>query len=89
MFHHATKTQIISYISAGAGTLIEFIAGVFFYLYNKTVSQLKEYHDSLLKVQNILLSFKIVGDIQSETDKVKMMVQMLDFLMGKQTQTTT
>jgi hypothetical protein len=83
-FIGAKDTKTISYISAGAGVVTEFIAGVFFYLYNKTVSQLKEYHDSLLAVQNILLSFKIVGDINTETEKVKMMDKMLEFLMSKQ-----
>jgi Cyanobacterial TRADD-N associated 2-Transmembrane domain len=47
-----------SYISTGAGVVTEFIAAVFFYLYNRTVRQMKEYHDSLLSVQNILCPSK-------------------------------
>ena len=72
----------IAYMSAGAGVVTEFIAGVFFYLYNRTVRQLKEYHDSLLAVQNILLSFKLVGDIQSSEEKTRMVSRMLAYLVG-------
>ena len=53
----------LAYLSAASGIIIEFIAGIFFYLYNKTVRELKEYHNSLLDVQNILLSFNIVQKI--------------------------
>src|SRR5262249_12844714 len=34
----------VTYVSAISGVISEFISGVFFYLYNKTVRQLKEYH---------------------------------------------
>lgn len=83
-FFNTSSTQTISYISTGAGIVIEFIAGVFFYLYNRTVIRLKDYHDSLLAVQNILLSFKIVGDTRDEKEKAKMVSQMIVFLIGKQ-----
>jgi hypothetical protein len=73
----------IAYVSAGAGVLTEFIAGVFFYLYNRTVRQLKEYHDSLLAVQNILLSFKLVGDLQASEEKTRMVSSMLAYLVGR------
>lgn len=70
-------------VSTASGVIIEFIAGVFFYLYNRTVRQLKEYHDSLLGVQNILLSFKIVGDLKKDEDRVNMLGIMLASLCGK------
>ena len=73
----------MAYVSAGAGVLTEFIAGVFFYLYNRTVRQLKEYHDSLLAVQNILLSFKLVGDLQASEEKTRMVSSMLAYLVGR------
>ena len=72
-----------SFISAGTGIIIEFISGVFFYLYNKTVRQLKGYHDSLLDVQNILLSFKLVNDVKEEKDRILMIQKMIEFLMTK------
>ena len=76
------SSTYISYIATGVGVLTEFIATIFFYLYNRTVRQLKEYHDSLLSVQNILLSFKIVEDIKQEEEKNKMISHMLEFLIG-------
>jgi hypothetical protein len=77
------NTRAIAYLSAGSGVVMEFISGVFFYLYNRTVQQLRGYHDSLLSVQNVLLSFKLVDDTRSETEKSKMVTQMLAFLIGK------
>jgi hypothetical protein len=82
-FARGQNTQTISFISAGAGVVVEFISGVFFYLYNRTVIRLKDYHDSLLAVQNILLSFKIVGDMQDEKEKAKMASLMIGSLVGK------
>jgi hypothetical protein len=76
------RSEILSYMSTGSGIITEFIAGVFFYLYNKAVGQMKGYHDSLLVVQNILLSFKLVGDTKDEGEKTKMMGQMLGYLVG-------
>jgi hypothetical protein len=77
----------ISYVSAGAGIITEFIAGVFFYLYNRTVIQLKEYHDSLIHVQNILLSFKIVGDTKDDTQRNAMMELMMKCLIATRSKT--
>jgi hypothetical protein len=82
-FIDSVNAKAISYLAAGSGILTEFIAGIFFYLYNRTVRQMKEYHDSLLNVQNILLSFKIVGDTKDEKEKVGMVGQMLAYLIGK------
>jgi hypothetical protein len=77
------NSKDLAYISSGSGVLTEFIASVFFYLYNRTVQQMKGYHDSLLAVQNILLSFKLVGDTRDESEKVKMVTQMLAYLVGR------
>jgi len=43
---------------------------------------MKEYHDSLLSVQNILLSFKLVGETQ-EPEKSKMIEVMINCLVGQ------
>jgi len=72
----------ISYISTGSGVIVEFISGVFFYLYNRTVRQLKDYHDSLLDVQNILLSFKIVEDADA-TDRAILFGKILSYLLRR------
>ncbi len=70
-------------LSAYAGIIIEFISGVFFYLYNRTVLQLKAYHDSLLDVQNVLLSFRCVAEINDEAQRIEIMKQMLAYLLTK------
>jgi hypothetical protein len=74
----------ISYISAGSGIIVEFIAGVFFYLYNRTVRELKGYHDSLLEVQNVIISFKLIDDIEDQEAKTKIIDNMIDCLVSKQ-----
>ncbi len=75
--------KIIGYIASGTGILTEFISGVLFYLYNKTVRQLKEYHDSLINVQNILLSFKLIENTSDEKSKAEMVSKMLEYLVQK------
>lgn len=69
-------------VAATSGVLTEFISGVFFYLYSKTVRQLKDYHDSLLAVQNILLSFKLVSDTEDPATRRDMTSQMCTFLLA-------
>lgn len=72
--------SIIIYISTASGIIMEFISGIFFYLYNRTIRELKDYHERLLQVQNILLAFKIVDDTHDDKEKVKMLEQMLTCL---------
>jgi len=43
---------------------------------------LKEYHNSLLDVQNVLLSFNIVQDFEGEI-KAEMVSQMIASLLGR------
>ncbi|MGZ4161079.1 MAG: TRADD-N-associated membrane domain-containing protein [Neobacillus sp.] len=73
----------ISYVVTASGVLVEIISGLMFYLYNRTVLQLKEYHDSLLDVQNILLCFKLVEDTNEESIRVEVMKQMIEFLVRR------
>jgi hypothetical protein len=75
--------KMIGYISSASGVLVEFISGVLFYLYNKTVRQLKEYHDSLIGVQNVLLSFKLIESTSDDKAKADMITKMIEFLVQK------
>jgi hypothetical protein len=84
-FSNSQRATVMTYISTGAGVLTEFIASVFFYLYNRTIRQMKGYHDSLLDVQNVLLAFKLVGDTKVDAHRNEMMGKMLEFLMQKRT----
>jgi hypothetical protein len=81
-FQESSSTHAAA-ISAGSGVITEFISAIFFYLYNRTVASMKGYHDSLLSVQNVLLSFKLVGDTDACGDtKARMVEQMLGYLIG-------
>lgn len=73
----------IAYVGTGAGLVVEFIAGVFFYLYNTTVRQLKGYHDSLLDVQNVLLALKLSESVSKEDARGPMLQSMITFLMTR------
>lgn len=70
----------IAYISGATGVIVEIVSGLMFYLYSKTILQLKEYHDSLLNVQNMLLSFKLFEDHKDSSDTTEIMKKMIDHL---------
>jgi hypothetical protein len=82
-FSKSDRAALMTYISTGAGVVTEFIAAVFFYLYNRTVRQMKDYHDSLLDVQNVLLALKLVGDTKDPSERAKMVEQTLGYLLAK------
>ncbi len=73
-----------SYIAIASGVITEIIAGVFFYVYNRTTRQMRGFYDSLLVEQNILLSFKLMEDSKDENEKAKIVSQMLTNLINKQ-----
>lgn len=72
--------NVFSYVATGSGVLMEFISATFFYLYSKTVRQLKGYHDSLIEVQNMLLSFRLIDATEGQENKVKLTEKMIDYL---------
>jgi len=72
----------VAVLSGAAGVATEFISAIFFYLYNSTVRQMKEYHQSLLDVQNILLALKVVADTTEPDRKEKMLESLLQYLVG-------
>lgn len=47
----------MAYLASGAGILTEFIVGVFFYLYNKSLQQINRFHDRLVAMQQTSMSF--------------------------------
>lgn len=52
-----------AYVTTAAGIMSEFIAAVFFYLYNKTVQKMSQYHHKLVITQNISLALKITQEL--------------------------
>ncbi len=53
------SAKLSSYVVTASGVLSEFIAAVFFYLYNQTILKMSEYHQKLVLTQNISLALKI------------------------------
>jgi hypothetical protein len=78
-------SHLVTYVGAASGVVTEFIAAVFFYLFNRTVRQMKSYHENLLTIQNILLAFKIVDETQNDSERTAMMKEVFGYLLGKST----
>jgi positive regulator of sigma E activity len=75
------KKETIALAASIAGVLTEFISSIFFYLYNRTVRQLKEYHDSLLDVQDVLLALKVLESLQDPAAKSEVVKSVVLYLM--------
>lgn len=73
----------ISFLVTSSGIVVELVSGLFFYLYNKTIRQLKDYHDSLLEVQNILLSFKLIEETEQVNERLPLITKMIEFLVSR------
>ena len=46
-----------AYLTFMAGIIIEFMSGVYFYLYNKTLQQLNLFHDKMISLELVSMSF--------------------------------
>ncbi|MEI8030797.1 MAG: hypothetical protein WCH35_13550 [Comamonadaceae bacterium] len=64
------KTANVSYVTTASGLVSQFIAAVFFYLYNQTVLKMGEYHQKLVLTQNIGIALKITESLPEE-DRAK------------------
>ncbi len=60
MFFDVTNS---AYVSTAAGIITEFIATIFFYLYNKTVSSMSKYHNKLVLSHNISIALKVAESL--------------------------
>lgn len=68
-----------AYVTTAAGIISEFIAAIFFYLYNRTVLKMSQYHQKLVITQNISLALKMSEDMDSE-NKFKVQEMIIDRL---------
>ena len=48
-----------SYVTCAAGVITEVVSAIFFYLYNKTVSSMSNYHNKLVLSHNISTALKV------------------------------
>jgi len=60
------QSSSIATISVIGGAIVEVIAGVNFYLYNKTTAQLAEFHQRLERTQRFLLANSIAESLENE-----------------------
>ena len=68
-----------AYVTTAAGVISEFIAAVFFYLYNKTILKMAEYHRKLVLTQNIGLALRITQDLPDE-QRIGSQISLVDRL---------
>ena len=68
-----------AYVTTSAGVISELIAALFFYLYNKTILKMSQYHQKLVITQNISLALKISEDMEGE-NKTKILEMLVDRL---------
>lgn len=55
-----------AYLTTACGVLTEFIASIFFYLYNKTIQSMGDYHNKLILSQNVAIALKISESIDGD-----------------------
>ena len=80
----STSAAITAYITSGAGILVQFISAVFFYLYRKTVGELRTYHERLLRVQNTLLAFRYIEGIEDAATKAQTLSELIAALVARE-----
>ena len=68
-----------AYVTTAAGVISEFIAAVFFYLYNRTILKMGQYHQKLVLTQNVSLAMKIAEGLP-DTEKAKAQSQLVEAL---------
>jgi len=72
------KTQP-AYVTTGAGIISQFISAIFFYLYNRTILKMSQYHQKLVITQNISLALKMTDEM-SKDEKDKSLTLLIDRL---------
>jgi hypothetical protein len=73
------EQSVAAVVTTAAGVLGEFIAAVFFYLYNQTIMKMSQYHQKLVITQNISLALKI-SDGLGAVEKARAMELLIDRL---------
>jgi hypothetical protein len=81
--------EFAGYVASGAGVLSEFIAAVFFYIYNATLLKMSDYHQKLVITQNIALALKTTETLpqseqtQSRVALVQELIKDVNALLAK------
>jgi hypothetical protein len=78
-FNLDKEKELAGILTTSSGILSQFIAAVFFYLYNQTIIKMSQYHQKLVITQNISLALKITADMDKD-EKAKSLTQLVDRL---------
>lgn len=68
-----------AYVTSGVGLISQFISAVFFYLYNRTILKMGQYHEKLVLTQNISVALKIAEGLPGEA-KIQAQQNLIDRL---------
>lgn len=71
-----------AYLASIAGIIIEFMSGVFFYLYNKTLQQLNLFHNKIISSQHVAMSFMANSLIMDEKKRDECKIDLTKMLMS-------
>ncbi|MCZ8190205.1 MAG: hypothetical protein O9326_10845 [Microcystis sp. LE19-338.1B] len=63
-------------VTIASGALIEFISAIFFYMYNRTVTELNKYHEKLISVQDTMLALKVAQIVKNDDLKDRTMAYL-------------
>jgi len=74
-----------AYLASLAGILTEFISGVFFYLYNRTLQQLNRFHNSMLESKMTITSFLANSLIEDKNKRDDSNAELSKLLITKLT----
>jgi hypothetical protein len=77
-----------AYLSSLAGVITEFISGVFFYLYNRTLQQLNLFHDKMLGSKQKILAFLANTLIDEQAGRNKSLAELAKALMDSTSKST-
>jgi hypothetical protein len=80
-FYSEMKMEI-AYLTSAAGILTEFISGVFFYLYNRTLQQLNLFHNKLAATQQMSMSLLANSLISDDTKRDESKAELSRLLMS-------
>jgi hypothetical protein len=65
------KTQVAA-ISASGGVLLQFIGGASFYIYNKSLTQLNYFYETLIRTQDTMLSIQLCDELdEARQDEIR------------------
>ena len=81
------KDLTLAQLTGLAGILTQFISGVFFYLYNKTLEQVNRFSDKLSNTQELALCFVANSNIDDKAKRDDSTAALAKQLLTKQTTT--